>query len=451
MVEETPEPTALDPETTAADVAETMSDSGVGQPTGSSSSIAEWAGPTTTGMVGRAEAKSKEEYEAYDGELTAGTDPLQDNVFDAAAELDVPTDEMGTGGYQEEEFTGEVVDRYMNPYLEGAMNPQLEEARRQAGITAAENSNRFAGAYGGSAQALFDAESNRNMEQGLAAITGEGYKNAYDNALAQYNVSQDRGSVNQDKINTYGKTALETGAALGGLRRDIEQEGIDADKEQFEEEKDFDYKQIQFLHSILNGLPITAQDYSYSAPSDLSEFLSGVGGIQALWDLLNPNDVGGGPGRANVGDEAEGEAPPEGEGETSEETPNDSATGGLIGLAAGGPIGYAPGGSIPNDPMSNAGTSIGAPAMNQRNIDPFAMNQTNNMPPPASTGAPSPVSPSPVSPPQINNAGISQWGQNAQPINNSPYAQPVNNPSYSQPGDNGLGALYNLFGTGGRV
>jgi hypothetical protein len=238
-------------------------------------------------MLGKGQALAGEGYNAYMGPLTAGASGLQDAAFQGIGGLTLPTQDMGVAGYQPGSFTDPgVAQQYMNPYLQASLNPQLEEARRQAGITAAQNANKFAGAYGGSAQALFNSEANRNLGQNLSAITGQGYADAYDRGLGQFNTEADRGMTAQDKINLYGTTGIQGLADLGGVQRGIESEGITADRAQFEEERDFPYKQVQYMQSLLQGLPIAAQSYSYAAPSALSETLSGAGGLSAIYDTL---------------------------------------------------------------------------------------------------------------------------------------------------------------------
>lgn len=270
-----------------ADVTPTTADPIVGQETGRESSLSTWAGPYVTEMLGKGQALANEGYNAYMGPLTAGASDLQEAAFQGIGGLSLPTQDMGVSGYQPGSFTDTgVAQQYMNPYLQASLNPQLEEARRQAGITAAQNANRFAGAYGGSAQALFNAEANRNLGQNLSAITGQGYADAYDRAQQQFNTETDRGMTAQDKINLYGTTGLQGLAEMGGIQRGIESEGITADRMQFEEERDFPYKQVQYMQSLLQGLPIAAQSYSYAQPSALSEVLSGAGGLSELYDKL---------------------------------------------------------------------------------------------------------------------------------------------------------------------
>jgi hypothetical protein len=73
---------------------------------------------------------------------------------------------------------------------------------------------------------------------------------------------------------------------FGDTERQILQEGMDADRLQFEQERDFPYKQVQYMQSLLQGLPIAAQNTSYGQPSWLSDFGSGTGGIIALLNSL---------------------------------------------------------------------------------------------------------------------------------------------------------------------
>lgn len=255
-----------------------------GAETGRESSLSTWAGDYVTDMLGKGAALGSQDYQGYGGPLTAGTSELQDVSFGAFEGMDIPTDEMGV--FTPQTFTADTAQQYMNPYLMAGLQPQLDEVRRQAGITAAQNANKFAGAYGGSAQALFDAEAARNMAQNLSGITGQGYSDAFDKAMGQFNTEQGREMEAQTAANQYTRNLIGDIAAAGAEQRAIESEGITADRLQFEEERDFPYKQVQYMQSLLQGLPIGAQSYSYAEPSMLSEILGGAGGLQALYNLM---------------------------------------------------------------------------------------------------------------------------------------------------------------------
>ena len=257
-----------------------------GNAVGKESSLSNWAGDYVTSMLGKGAALGNEGYNAYTGPLTAGTSDFQNAAFEGLGNLSLPTDQMGVTGYTPQAFTGANVQQYMNPYLQQSLNPQLEEARRQAAITANQNANKFAGAYGGSAQALYNAEADRNLGQNLGAITGQGYADAYDKAMGQFNTSQDRAMVGQDKTNLYGMTGLAALADMGAVQRGIESEGITADKLQFEEERDFPYKQVQYMQSLLQGLPIAAQSYNYEEPSYLNKIASDAGDFESFLKSL---------------------------------------------------------------------------------------------------------------------------------------------------------------------
>lgn len=263
-------------------------DPNVGQQTGTESSLSTWAGPYVTEMLGRGAALANEPYYAYQGPLTAGESAGQTAAFQGIANLTVPTEQMGN--YVPQQFTAGAAQQYMNPYIQAALDPQIAEARRQAEIQRVQDAGRLtqAGAFGGSRQAIMESELNRNLLQNLSGITGTGYAQAYNQAMQQFNTEQDRQAAAQTAANTYGLAALTKQAELGGVQRGIAQEGIMAERAQFEEERDFPYKQVQYMQSLLQGLPIAAQQYSYSQPSALSNVLSGAGGIMELYDMLFP-------------------------------------------------------------------------------------------------------------------------------------------------------------------
>jgi len=254
-----------------------------GDITSETSSLSGYAAPYVTEMLGKGRALANQGYQAYTGPLTAGQSAGQQAAFQGIAGLAVPTQQMGA--FQPQQFTAQAAQDYMNPYLQAALDPQIEEARRQAQISRLADAGRLtkAGAYGGSRQAIMESELNRNLMQNLAGITGQGYQDAYTQAMNQFNVEQQRQQTAQDAANRYGLEALAAQANLGAQERAIEQEGITADLAQFEEERDFPYKQVQYQQSLLQGLPIGAQQYSYQEPSTLSEFISGAGGILDLF------------------------------------------------------------------------------------------------------------------------------------------------------------------------
>ena len=267
----------------------------VGKQTGSESSLSNWAGDYVTDMLGKGQALANQPYQAYTGPLSAGQSTAQQAAFQGVGNLSVPTEQMGAAGFQPQKFTAQAAQDYMNPYLQSALNPQIEEARRQAQITRLGDANRLtqAGAYGGSRQAIMESELNRSLGQNLANITGQGYQTAYDKAMQQFNTEQSAAQQAQNLTNQYGLQALQNQANLGAQERAIQAEGIAADIAQFEEERDFPYKQTQYQQSLLQGLPLAAQSYSYAKPSQLSELLGGSGGLMGLLQSFGiiPSDV----------------------------------------------------------------------------------------------------------------------------------------------------------------
>lgn len=182
-----------------------------------------------------------------------------------------------------------VVQQYMSPYLMAALEPQMAEARRQADISRVQQAGRLtkAGAYGGGRQAIMESELDRNLTRNLADITGRGYQDAFTAAQNQFNTEEARRMAATGQAQQYGLQALQQQLGAGATQRGIESEGIAADIGQFEQERDYPYKQVQYMQSLLQGLPLATQSYSYQEPSGLTQLLGGAGGILGLLEQMN--------------------------------------------------------------------------------------------------------------------------------------------------------------------
>ena len=212
-----------------------------------------------------------------------------------------------------------IAQQYMNPYLQAALNPQFEEARRQSQITAQQNAAKMtgAGAFGGSRQAILDAENQRNLGTNMSKITGEGYNTAYDKAMQQFNADQQRKMQEGQFGATYGLDALRTGIqgaqtqgqlgtqqsqadianinaklAGGAQERGITSEGIAADKEEFEKQRQYPYQQAQFMRDMISGLPTGSVTNTAGEMSSVGSLLSALGGGTAAASALGYKNVG---------------------------------------------------------------------------------------------------------------------------------------------------------------
>jgi len=250
-----------------------------GADAGFESSLSSWAGDYVTDMLGRGAALADTGYEDYTGPLSAGTSDLQEQAFTTAGELDADTANMGIAS-----FGADQAKDYMNPYLMASLNPQLDEARRQAEIDRVAAAGRLtrAGGFGGSRQAIMESEGLRNLQTNLAGITGKGYETAYNVARDQYNKEQ-------AARNKYGFDVMAQQQGLGAVDRAIESEGMAADYAQFREERDYPYKQVQYMQSLLQGLPLEAQSNYYTGPSSAGELAKGTAGVEDLLKLLGIN------------------------------------------------------------------------------------------------------------------------------------------------------------------
>ncbi len=347
-----------------------------------SSSLASWVGPYVADMLGKGQALSEAPYQAYTGPLTAGPSALEQQAFGAASTFQ-PSAAIGqaaqtaggiaaaaqgmgytpatfgnqftapgayqTGTFGTDTFGTQQAQQYMNPYLQSALDPQMKEMQRQADIQRAADAARLtkAGAYGGSRQAIMEAEGRRNLLGKQAEVLGQGYATAYDKAqqafaqdqarrleaqrateasrqfgagqgltsaqlAAQYGLSgQQAAEASRQFGSELGLRGLQTGlqaaqaqgnlgglqtqyglegikqlAGLGGVQRGIEAEGIAADRAQFEEARLNPFKMLQFQQSLLSGLPLASQSLYQPGQSNLQQFATGATTVQKLLQSL---------------------------------------------------------------------------------------------------------------------------------------------------------------------
>jgi hypothetical protein len=142
-----------------------------------------------------------------------------------------------------------------------------------------------AGGYGGSRQAIMDAETQRNLLAEQNKAIGTGYANAYDRAMGQFNTEQGQA-----------KTLADMMAGAGAQQRGIEQEGITADYNEFLAQRDYPMKQTQYLQSMLQGLPISTVTNTPAQQSGLGQLTSTIGGLGSLIEAIRGLGLGGTPG-----------------------------------------------------------------------------------------------------------------------------------------------------------
>lgn len=277
---------------TGSTVATPTSAGGVPLDTSKTSTLSPWAGDYVTNFLGQGAALANAPQQVFGGPLTAGASNLQQQGFAGISDV-------AAGGFQPTTFTGGTfgtaeANKYMNPYLTSALQPQIDEARRQSQITQQQNAAKMtqAGAFGGSRGAIMDAETQRALGANLANITGTGYNTAYDKAMAQFNAEQGRGLDTQKATEAsrqysadYGLKSLSDLMSAGATQRAIEGEGIAADKAQFEQQQAYPFNMVEFQRKLVEGLPIGASTTAVNQDA-ISKVQSDVAGLASLYKTL---------------------------------------------------------------------------------------------------------------------------------------------------------------------
>ena len=284
--------------------------------------LPEWAKPYAQETLEKTKALTATPYQAYGQPRIAGFSPLQEQAHQAAAGM--KPSELGQFGgqlagaatmgalgtsydpYQTGQFTSGAAAQYMNPFVEQAMAPQLREAQRASEIQGqAEQAQAVrAGAFGGSRQAIVEAERQRNLGQQLGDIRARGYMSAFDRAQDQFAREQQL----REQSRQYGaglglqglQTALQGAGQMGALgqqqfgqemdinrlqqqvgaqQQALRQQGLTQAYQDFLNEQNYPYKQLGFMSDMIRGLPLGQQSTRqlYEPPGSMVGQLGGLG------------------------------------------------------------------------------------------------------------------------------------------------------------------------------
>jgi len=261
---------------------------------------------------------------SYDpSKAIAGFSPLQRQAQQGIGNLQVPgqfnqamrgttmagmggmnvANQATTGGFQNQ------VGGYMNPYLDMALQPALQEAQRQYGITGTQQQSAAtqAGAFGGSREAIMAAENERNKNTAMNQIIGQGYNQAFQGAQQQYNQNMQNqlagyGLTNQASGQLAGIAGQQLGAEqgiygaqnqMGSQQQAQQQQIINQSMQDYANAQQYPLMQLGTMSNMIRGLPMQAQTTNQyaAAPNQLTQ---GIGAAGATASLYNATKAEGG-------------------------------------------------------------------------------------------------------------------------------------------------------------
>jgi hypothetical protein len=271
--------------------------------------IPDWAKPYAKESLGKAAALTSTPYQTYGGERIAQFTPMQKQAFGRAEGQEVASQIgagsglagtaglMGlTGGYQPGQF-GSQMSQYMSPYMEAVTQRQMDSAQRQADIASTQRGAQAvrAGAFGGSRQAIENAEAARALASQKGQIQEQGLQSAYDRATDMYGreqalAEQSRqaglgtaltaaGQLGQLGQQQFGQQMgiTEQQAQFGGQQRQATQDILSQQYQDFLNQQRSPYDQLSFMSSMIRGTPMGQTTTQYAPPPSTTSQLIGLG------------------------------------------------------------------------------------------------------------------------------------------------------------------------------
>ena len=324
------------------------------------SNIPEYAQPYVEQMLGAAqkqifnynaagEPTTMKEFTPYSKDpnaYVAGFSPMQQNAFQGAANMQVRPETQNAAGLagmagmgamgttydplraRSQQFGQDQAQQYMSPYMQSVVDIQQAAAQRQADVARTGRNAQAvqSGAFGGSRQAITDAEANRALADQQGAIQAQGLQSAYSQAQQQFNADQAQrmqaqmANIGQQQFGAnLGMQGLQTGlqaaGTLGQLGQNIygQQMGINqlqsqygAQQQALEQSKinqqiqdyataqQYPMLQLANMNALTRGLPMQSSTTNmYQAPPSAASQLAGLG--TAAYGLSQLGGMGGTP------------------------------------------------------------------------------------------------------------------------------------------------------------
>lgn len=240
------------------------------QPTGgpldpSQSTLSANFAPYVYDMLSMGQGLASLPFQPYTGERFAGPSQLQQQAFSGIGAFNKALGPLGS------------VQDYMSPYTQNVTDILAREATRQAEIQRQADQARLAqaGAYGGSRQAILDAERSRNLATQIGDIREKGLASAWEQAQKQ--------RVSEAEL---GLKGLGTQLGAGEQEQRFAQAPLDFAYQQWQESMKWPYQQATFMSSLLGGLPLQAGGYG-AGQSPLNALMQGIVSTLGLEKYLN--------------------------------------------------------------------------------------------------------------------------------------------------------------------
>jgi hypothetical protein len=242
----------------------------------------------------------------------AGFDPLQNRAYQTVGGLETGSAmQAGMGGtaagtaqalgagqqYAQQATNPYAVSAYMSPYMQNVVDVQQREAQRMSDIAGTQQRAQAtqAGAYGGSRQALMEAERQRNLATQQGAIQAQGLQSAFDQARQAQQFGANLGLQGAQAgiaggQQLYGQGAGNLGlqSQYGAQQQAYNQNILNQAIQNYAMQQQYPQQQLSFMNAQLRGLPMQASTtQSYQAPPSYLSQAAGLGmGAYGLSKLM---------------------------------------------------------------------------------------------------------------------------------------------------------------------
>lgn len=266
------------------------------QPTAStgstSTSIPDWASKGGEDLFNEAKLLAQEPYPTYAGPRVAGFDPRQTQAFGLVG--------SNVGNYQPAlDFAGQTMPQsniqdYMNPYQSQVTDRASQELNRDFDINAIgqDASATQASSFGGARHGILNSENDRSRNLALGDLRLRANQAGFDTASNLMAQDKDRNLQAAGTQAALGAGDVTQLLQTGALQQSQGQANLDVGYQDYLDQREYPYRQLNFATGALRGLPYETRTDStqsgeqfFQAPSVLGQTAGALGSIYGAYRL----------------------------------------------------------------------------------------------------------------------------------------------------------------------
>jgi hypothetical protein len=235
-------------------------------------------------------------YQRYEGQRVAGLSGNEQQAGTIARESTGEAQGLVRKGVEQldnmDEFSGDTVKKYMNPYTEGVVDVALRKNKEAYldNVNSLNAKSASIGAFGGDRATQLQSQAEKNYLQNAGDITATGYDQAYKEAISTWQGDNNRRIASAEAYRAAGNDLTNMNSQqisdlmrTGGAGRAIDQLNLDVGYSDFVENRDWETNNLQPLLQLVGATKGNTGTYPGGSAGNAGQVIGAISAIAGFF------------------------------------------------------------------------------------------------------------------------------------------------------------------------